>query len=44
MRKRTCCVTGHRVLLQREINYVKDDLRHEIEYVAADGVSSSCDL
>ena len=37
MRKKTCCVTGHRNLPQREINYVKAALRREIDRAAADG-------
>lgn len=36
MRKRTCCVTGHRDLPQREINYVKAVLRYEIECAVSD--------
>ena len=36
MRKKTCCVTGHRNLPQREINYVKAALRREIDRAAAD--------
>ena len=37
MRKKTCCVTGHRDLPQKEINYVKAALRREIDRAAADG-------
>ena len=37
MRKKTCCVTGHRNLPQREINYLKAALRREIDLAAADG-------
>lgn len=37
MRKKTCCVIGHRNLPQREINYVKAALRREIDRAAADG-------
>ena len=36
MRKKTCCVTGHRNLPQREINYLKAALRREIDLAAAD--------
>lgn len=36
MRKRTCCVTGHRDLPQREINYVKAVLWYEIECAVSD--------
>ena len=37
MKKRTCCVTGHRDLPQREINHVKAALRQEIVKAIADG-------
>ena len=37
MRKKTCCVTGHRYLPQKEINYVKAALRREIDSAVADG-------
>ena len=37
MRKKTCCVTGHRDLPQKEINYVKAALRREVDRAAADG-------
>lgn len=37
MRKKTCCVTGHRDLPQREINYVKAELGREIDRAIADG-------
>ena len=37
MEKKTCCVTGHRDLPQKEINRVKAALRREIEKAVADG-------
>ena len=37
MQKKTCCVTGHRDLPQKEINRVKTALRKEIEKAVADG-------
>lgn len=37
MQKKTCCVTGHRDLPQKEINRVKTALRMEIEKAVADG-------
>ena len=37
MQKKTCCVTGHRDLPQKEINRVKAALRREIEKAVADG-------
>ena len=37
MQKKTCCVTGHRDLPQKEINRVKAALRKEIEKAVADG-------
>lgn len=37
MRKKTCCVTGHRDLPQKEINYVKAALGREIDRAVADG-------
>ena len=37
MQKKTCCVTGHRDLPQKEINRVKEALRKEIERAIADG-------
>lgn len=37
MDKKTCCVTGHRDLPQKEINRVKNALHHEIEQAIADG-------
>ena len=37
MQKKTCCVTGHRDLPQKEINRVKAVLRREIEKAVADG-------
>ena len=37
MKKKTCCVTGHRDLPQNQINYVKAALLHEIEKAVADG-------
>lgn len=37
MQKKTCCVTGHRDLPQREVNRVKEALRREIEKAVADG-------
>ena len=37
MRKKTCCVTGHRDLPQKEINYVKAVLGREIDRAVADG-------
>ena len=37
MQTKTCCVTGHRDLPQKEINRVKEALRKEIERAIADG-------
>ena len=37
MQKKTCCVTGHRDLPQKEINRVKAALRNELEKAVADG-------
>lgn len=37
MQKKTCCVTGHRDLPQKEINRIKAALRKEIEKAVADG-------
>ena len=37
MRKKTCCVTGHRDLPQKEINCVKAALRREVDSAVADG-------
>ena len=37
MQKKTCCVTGHRDLPQKEINRVRAALRKEIEKAVADG-------
>lgn len=37
MQKKTCCVTGHRNLPQKEINRVKTALRREIEKAVNDG-------
>ncbi len=37
MEKKTCCVTGHRDLPQKEINDVKTALRREIEKAVKDG-------
>ena len=37
MQKKTCCVTGHRDLPQKEINRVKAAVRKEIERAIADG-------
>lgn len=37
MEGKTCCVTGHRDLPQKEINHVKAALQREIEKAAADG-------
>ncbi len=37
MRKKTCCVTGHRNLPQREINRVKEALKREVDSAVADG-------
>lgn len=37
MRKKTCCVTGHRDLPQEEINRVKAELRREIDRALEDG-------
>lgn len=36
MQKKTCCVTGHRDLPQKEINRVKAALRNELEKAVAD--------
>lgn len=37
MKKKTCCVTGHRDLPQKELNRVKAALRCEIEKAVAEG-------
>ena len=37
MEGKTCCVTGHRNLPQKEINHVKAALRREINSAVADG-------
>lgn len=37
IQKKTCCVTGHRNLPQKEINRVKTALRREIEKAVNDG-------
>ena len=37
MQTKTCCVTGHRDLPQKEINHVKAALRKEVERAVADG-------
>ncbi len=37
MQKKTCCVTGHRDLPQKEINHVKAALRKEVEKAVTDG-------
>lgn len=37
MQKKTCCVTGHRDLPQKEINRIKAALRKEIEKAVNDG-------
>lgn len=37
MEGKTCCVTGHRDLPQKEINHVKTALRREIDSAVADG-------
>ena len=37
MQKKTCCVTGHRDLPQKEINRIKAALRKAIEKAVADG-------
>lgn len=37
MNDKTCCVTGHRDIPQKEINYVKAALRREIDRAIADG-------
>lgn len=37
MKKKTCCITGHRDLPQKEINQVKAALRQEIEKAVIDG-------
>lgn len=37
MEKKTCCVTGHRDLPQKEINRVKAALRLEVKKAVADG-------
>ena len=39
MKKKTCCVTGHRDLPQNQINYVKAALLREIEKSVADFMS-----
>ncbi len=40
MKGKTCCVTGHRDLPQKEISHVKAALRREIDCAVADGVDS----
>ncbi len=37
MKKKTCCVTGHRDLPQTEINRIKAALRREVEKAVSDG-------
>lgn len=37
MKEKTCCITGHRDIPQREINDVKAALRREVGRAAADG-------
>lgn len=37
MEEKTCCVTGHRDIPQKEINNVKAALRREIDRAVADG-------
>ena len=37
MRNKTCCVTGHRDLPQKEINYVKAALGREVDRAVVDG-------
>ena len=37
MEGKTCCVTGHKDIPQKEINKVKDALRREVELAAAEG-------
>ena len=37
MEKKTCCVTGHRNLPQKEINRVKVALKREVDSAVADG-------
>ena len=37
MKKKTCCVTGHRDLPQKEINRVKAALKREVDAAVADG-------
>ena len=37
MKRKTCCVTGHRDLPQKEISHIKAALRREIDCAVADG-------
>lgn len=37
MEGKTCCVTGHRDIPQKEINHIKAELRRELEKAISDG-------
>lgn len=37
MEGKTCCVTGHRDVSQKEINHIKTELQREIEKAVTDG-------
>jgi len=37
MEGKTCCITGHRDIPQKEINHIKTELRCEIEKAVSDG-------
>ena len=37
MIEKTCCVTGHRDIPQKEMNHVRAALRREIDCAVADG-------
>lgn len=37
MEGKTCCVTGHRDVPLKEINYIKTELRREVEKAVSDG-------
>ena len=37
MEEKTCCVTGHRDIPADQVDYVKQELRREVEKAIADG-------
>ncbi len=37
MKGKTCCVTGHRDVPQKEINHIKAELRREVDRAVSDG-------